>query len=103
MKIEETVTMGKVEGRAGAIPAADQELAREQEAARARSRTVQRRSQVIRLAIRRSRSRSGLRHRPGTHHGTLLGGRSRPRYLYYRAVFDPISGSCAGARALVRI
>src|SRR5262245_27975731 len=52
MKIEETVTMGKVEGRAGAIPAADQELAREQEAARARSRAVQRRSQVIRLAIR---------------------------------------------------
>src|SRR5262245_19332560 len=52
MKIEETVNIGKVEGRAGAIPAVDQELAREQEAARARSRAVQRRSQIIRLAIR---------------------------------------------------
>jgi NitT/TauT family transport system permease protein len=52
MKIEETVTMGKAEGRAGAILAADQELAREQEAARARSRAMQRRSQAVRLAIR---------------------------------------------------
>ena len=52
MKIEETVNIGKVEGNTGAILAPDQELAREQEAARVRSRAVQRRSQVIRLAIR---------------------------------------------------
>lgn len=52
MKIEETVNIGKVEGHTGVISAADQELAREQEVARARSRAVQRRSQVIRLAIR---------------------------------------------------
>ena len=54
MKIEETVNIGKVEGRAGlgAVLAADQELAREQQAAGERARAVQRRSQAIRLAIR---------------------------------------------------
>src|SRR5262245_43202896 len=52
MKIEETVDIGKVERLAGALLAVDQELVREQEASRQRSRAVQRRSQVIRLAIR---------------------------------------------------
>ena len=54
MKIEESVNIGKVEERTGlgAVLAADQELAREQQAAGERARAVQRRSQAIRLAIR---------------------------------------------------
>jgi ABC-type nitrate/sulfonate/bicarbonate transport system permease component len=48
------MSISKVEERArtGAIFSADQELAEEQQAARERARAVQRRSQVIRIAIR---------------------------------------------------
>jgi NitT/TauT family transport system permease protein len=54
VKIEETVNIGKVEGHTagGAVLVADQELVREQQAARERARAVQRRSQAIRTAIR---------------------------------------------------
>src|SRR5678816_519189 len=54
MKLEETVNIGKVEEGTdlGAVLAADQELAREQQAAGERARAVQRRSQAIRMMIR---------------------------------------------------